>query len=317
MALERRALIIGLLISAAGAVCFSTKAILVKLAYRDTQVDAISLLALRMLFALPFFAFSALQIFFRRDQKPLSVRQVAWMAITGCLGYYISSLLDFAGLQYVSAALERLVLFIYPTLVLLMGAAWFRQKISKVQWIAVGLTYFGIILAFLGEWEAGNPETTLGVALVFGCAVTYGSYIVISSRLIAVAGSMRFNSYSMVAASFGVLLHHMLSGAPSLVGLTPTVYGYGFLMAVISTVIPSYLVAESIRRIGPGNTAIVASVGPVATLAMAWLLLDERISVWQLAGTCCILGGIQLIARFERTRSDQIASPSEKLAQKK
>ena len=298
-----RAAIIGLLISAAGAVCFSTKAILVKLAYRDTQVDAVSLLALRMVFALPFFAFSAFRIFLRRNERQLNSRDILWIAFTGCLGYYISSLLDFAGLQYVSAALERLVLFIYPTLVLIMGAAWFKHRITRVQWAAVALTYFGILLAFLGEWKEGSPETTTGVLLVFGCALTYGSYIVISSRLINVAGSTRFNSYSMVFASLGVLLHHLFSGAPSLMGLEPAVYGYGFLMGVISTVIPSYLVAESIKRIGPGNTAIVASIGPVATLFMAWFFLNESISLWQLAGTGCILGGIQLIARFGPNRS--------------
>jgi len=286
-----------MLISAFGALCFSTKAVLVKLAYRDYPTNALELLALRMLFSLPFFAVAAIRISLRQE---LPKSKVQWLAIvgTGLLGYHISSLLDFAGLQHISAGLERLVLFSYPTMVLLMSAFFLHEKVSGRQWLAVVVSYIGISLAFLGEYQSVEIQTDLllGVALVFGCAITYGSYILIGSRIISKTGSSVFNSFSMLAACFGVLIHAGGVGSLPSADLPAGLWGYGLLMAVLSTVIPSYLISESLRRIGASNTAIIASIGPVSTIFMAWWLLDEQVTLLQLAGTAAILIGVWLIA---------------------
>jgi len=300
---ERSRFITGVVISVTGALCFSTKAVFVKLGYRDGGADPLSLLALRMLFSLPLFAAAAAVAWWRKPQRlPLTY----WMAVaaTGVLGYHISSLLDFAGLRHISAGLERLVLFTYPTIVLLLSAGLFHQQILPRQWLAVAISYAGIALAFVGEYASidrtGTGHLIEGVLLVFACAITYGSYIVASSRLIRNTGPALFNSVSMLAACFGVLLHQVLAGSASLVELPAAAWQYGFLMAVFSTVIPSYLIAESMRRIGGDNTAIIASIGPVSTIFMASWLLDEPVTAMQLLGTAAILAGIWLVARREQ-----------------
>lgn len=274
------------------------------MAYRDFHTDALTLLGLRMLFAIPFYLVPAIRLFFS-PSAPKSIGQWAAIGATGILGYHISSLLDFAGLQFISASLERLILFIYPTLVLLMSAVFLREKITARQWLAVAISYVGILLAFTSEYEAIESMDHLitGGLLVFGCALTYGSYILIGSRLIPKTGPAVFNSFSMVAACIGVLGHVVLSTDFTPASLPSGLLGYGLLMAILSTVIPSFLVAESIRRIGGENTAIVASIGPVSTIFLAWWLLNEPVTILQLTGTFTILGGVWLIAMKRKKRS--------------
>jgi drug/metabolite transporter (DMT)-like permease len=291
----------GILICLLGATCFSTKAIFVKLAYRDTDVDAVTLLALRMIFSLPFFVISAITASAKSSNVPFSGRQWFYVALIGCLGYYISSLLDFLGLQYVSAGIERLILFIYPTLVLLFSAMFFGDKIRKQQWLAVAVTYAGLLVAFVAEADfnaTGSDHFMLGALLIFICAVTYALYIVGSGRLIPQVGAAKFNSYAMSFACAAVLLHFWItSSGQSLLHHEPLVYVYSALMAVISTVIPSYLVSEGIKRIGSDNAAIVGSIGPVSTILQAWFFLGESVSVLQIFGTLLVLVGVLLIGK--------------------
>ncbi|MEJ7643208.1 MAG: DMT family transporter [Chryseolinea sp.] len=289
---------VGIAIGVLGAICFSTKAIFVKLAYREAQVDAVTLLALRMLFALPFFLFSA----FYASQKSSNVRftgkQWGMVALVGCLGYYISSLLDFIGLQYISAGIERLVLFIFPTLVLLMSSMFFKTKISRIQWLAVFISYAGLLIAFWGEAsiQVDGDDFYRGSLLIFACAITYALYIVGSGQLIPTLGAAKFNSYAMTFAAIAVMMHFLLTTETSLFHQMPIVYLYSFLMAVVSTVIPSYLIAESIRRVGSGNTAIVASVGPISTILQAYIFLQEPVHALQIAGTLFIIAGVLMIS---------------------
>jgi drug/metabolite transporter (DMT)-like permease len=283
-----------------GTVLFSVKAILVKLAYRDAQVDAVTLLALRMLFSAPFFLTTALFSSNKSSNVKFTGKQWIYIAIIGCLGYYISSLFDFIGLKYVSAGIERLILFTYPTMVLLMSAVIFKQKIKSVQWLAVAVTYVGLAIAFFGEAGLGSEKSSdflFGSLLIFLCAITYASYIVGSGRLIPQVGATKFNSYAMSFACAGVLLHFFLFGNASLLHQPLLVYVYSFLMAVFSTVIPSYLIAVAIKRVGSGNSAIVNSVGPVSTIFLAYIFLGESVSAWQLIGTALILVGVFIIAR--------------------
>lgn len=290
----------GVLICLLGAICFSTKAIQVKLAYRETSVDAVTLLALRMLFSLPFFVVSAFVSSRKADNVKFTVRQWLFIAFIGCLGYYISSLLDFLGLQYISAGIERLVLFIYPTLVLLMSAFIFKEKIKLKQWIAVLITYIGLLIAFVGEVTfQGTHDRNFyfGSVLIFGCAITYAMYIVGSGRIIPKVGAAKFNSYAMSFACVGVLIHFYTTSDESLIGLETDAYLYGLVMALLSTVIPSYLVAEGIKRIGSDNAAIVGSVGPVSTIIQAYIFLQEPVFALQIAGTILVLIGVLLIGK--------------------
>jgi len=290
----------GVIIALAGAVCFSTKAIFVKLAYRDTAIDAVTLLALRMLFSLPFFIISATVESRKETNIKFTVKQWLGVAVVGLLGYYVSSLLDFLGLQYISAGMERLILFIYPTLVLLMSAMFFRQQIKKYQWIALVLTYAGLALAFSSEvdWNASQHENFyLGAVLIFLCAITYALYIVGSGRLIPLVGAAKFNSYAMTFASAGVLIHYAFVSHTSLFNLPPLVYFYSFMMAIVGTVVPSYLVTEGIKRIGSDNAAIVGSIGPMSTILQAYIFLHEPVFAMQIIGTLMILVGILLIGK--------------------
>ena len=290
----------GILIALCGAVLFSTKAIFVKVAYRDTPVDALTLLALRMFFSVPFFLGAAAFSF----NKTANVKFTGWqwfcVGAIGCLGYYVSSFLDFVGLKYVSAGIERLILFIYPTITLLMSAIIFNVKIKPLQWLALVITYFGLAIAFFGEVDFSSPQNKnfiFGSILIFICAFTYAGYIVGSGKLIPKVGASKFNSYAMSFACLGVLTHFFLLSDVSMFHLSATVYAYSFLMAIFATVIPSYLVTAAINRIGSDNAAIVGSVGPVSTILMAHIFLSEAITVWQLTGTACILVGVLIIGR--------------------
>src|SRR5690606_7132915 len=224
-----------------------------------------------------------------------------WLAVAfiGCIGYYVSSLLDFLGLQYVSAGIERLILFIYPTLVLLMSSLIFKVQIKKYQWIAIAITYAGLLIAFWGEatFDTSNPDFYKGAILIFICAITYAVYIVGSGRIIPHVGASKFNSYAMTFACLGVLIHFWLVSDTSLFNYEIEVYYYSIAMAILSTVVPSYLVTQGIKRIGSDNAAIIGSIGPVSTIIQAYIFLHEPILVLQLAGTALILIGVLMIGR--------------------
>jgi drug/metabolite transporter (DMT)-like permease len=287
----------GIFISMAGAICFSTKAVVVKLAYLEFPVDAITLLAIRMLFSLPFFLISAMVTSNKKENIRFTKRQWFDIAVLGCFGYYISSLLDFEGLKFVSAGIERLILFIYPTFVLLISVVWLKRKARPVEWIAVLITYAGLFIAFMSEARfQDSPDFYFGSMLILICAVTYAIYIAGSGALIPAVGAIKFNSYAMSFAAAAVLTHFMITSTQSVIGLPVAVYVYGFIMAVVSTVIPSYLVAISIKRLGSNTTAVIASIGPVSTILQASLLLGESVSVLEIAGTGFILLGILVIS---------------------
>jgi len=287
-----------ILISVLGAICFSTKAILVKLAYRDSSVDTVSLLALRMLFSLPFFAVTAAFSSGKQSNVKFTTRQWLLVALVGCLGYYVSSYLDFLGLLFVSAGIERLILFIYPTFVVLISFLIFKVAVTSRQKWALVITYAGLFIAFVSEARINTtmPSFYFGAQCILLCALTYAIYIVGSGRLIPAIGSVKFNSYAMSFACIAVLLHFFLTNDHSLLDWPMIVYGYALAMALISTVIPSYLVSISLNRLGSNNTAIIASIGPVSTILQAAWFLDETTSIFQWIGTVFILSGILMIS---------------------
>lgn len=289
----------GFLLALLGSLLFSTKAIFVKLAFAGTSVDALSLLAVRMICALPFYLAAAFWINNSEGSQPLTGRQWRIVLVLGLFGYYLSSLFDFMGLQYISAGLERLILFLYPTFSLLINSIVFKQKILLRQWMAVALTYAGIILAFFGELEldSANPNFFLGSGLVFLCAITYAIYISGSGRIIPQVGANRFTSYAMLAATGGILLHYVIGGNYTALGQGMSLWIYGPALAIIATVIPSYLISAGMKKIGSSNVAIISSIGPVSTIVQAHYFLGEPIFWQQIAGTGLVLTGILLLSK--------------------
>ncbi len=294
----RKNLIIGFLVTFIGAVLFSTKAIIVKKAFADIKIDALTLLTLRMIFSLPFYIIAALFIHQKKDKAHLTQTQWFQVIALGLFGYYMSSFLDFVGLQYVSAGLERLILFLYPSFVVLINTFYFRQKITRIQQWALMLTYTGIGLAYIGEFNAdfNNGMFLWGSFLIFLCAVTFAVYIVGSGKLIPVIGATRFTAYAMLSSTAGVLIHFTLKHNGQLSHLNAADnWKYGILLAVIATVIPSFMISSGLKRIGSNNVAIISSIGPVSTIIQAHLILGERILISQVIGTILVIAGVLLI----------------------
>lgn len=304
----------GFLISFSGAIIFSTKAILVKLALRHEHTDGLTLLMLRMLLAFPFYVGAAVWNSRKAGNVPMTRRQWGYVILLGLLGYYLSSFFDFIGLQYISAGLERLILFLYPSFSVLINAAVFKQKMSRAQLGALALTYVGIGIAYFGELkiDTGNPNFYWGSFLIFLCAITYACYLSGTGRMVGVVGASKFTTYSMLSATAAVLLHYFLrdmvqvrhlagtGGSGWSVGLALPEIGrglwtYGFLLALVATVIPSFMLSAGMKIIGPNNAAIVTSVGPVSTILQAHFLLGDPIFAEQVIGTVLVIIGVLII----------------------
>jgi drug/metabolite transporter (DMT)-like permease len=299
MGLQKHSIsLLGFSLTLLGALLFSTKAIIVKKAFFATQVDAVSLLALRMVCAMPFY-FIAVWIAGRKENVQPLTRKQWWQVLgLGLTGYYCSSLFDFIGLQYISAGLERLILFLYPTFAVLINTFLFRQTISRLQWVALLLTYIGIAWAYWGELrlDTGNPQFYWGSFCVLVCAVTYAIYIVGSGRLIPQTGATRFTAYAMLAATSGVLAHFALRGQYGAMQASASLWGYGLLLGVVATVVPSFLISGGLKRIGSNNVAIISAVGPVSTILQAHFILGEPIFAAQVGGTVLVIVGVLLTA---------------------
>jgi drug/metabolite transporter (DMT)-like permease len=290
--------ILGFSIAFIGAVLFSTKAIMVKLAFAEIKVDALSLLTLRVIFSLPFYVIAAFWVNNQQDDVTLSKKQWLQIGLLGIFGYYLSSLFDFVGLQYISAGLERLILFLYPTFVVFINAVVYKQAINRNQRIALILTYLGIALAYFGELsvDTSNPNFYWGSFLIFVCAITYAIYIVGSGRLIPQIGAQKFTAYAMLAATGGIFLHFLLRGEFDALTRNDGLWWYGILLAIVATVIPTFMLSSALKRIGSNNVAIISSVGPVSTIVQADYFLGERMFGAQLAGTILVVAGVLMLS---------------------
>ena len=279
----------------ASSIGFSGKTIIIKLAYQY-DVDVITLLALRMLFALPFFLVMAWWA--GAVAAPMARRDWILIVALGFTGYYAGSYLDFAGLQYITAGLGRLILYLYPTLVLLLSALFLKQPIRARHLASLALSYLGIALVFQHEASFGDnlPLTLLGAALVFAGAVTYAIYLIGGTRIVQQLGSMRFTAYASLSASCFVIAHFMITHGPARLAVAHQVYWLTLLMAIVSTVLPLWLMAEGLRRIGANQAALVACIGPISTIALAHFFLGEPVTVYQMAGAALVLGGVMIIS---------------------
>jgi len=310
---ERKAHLVGALLVLAAALCFSTKAILIKLAYLAAPgVDAITILATRMAFSLPFFVAAALWSVRRGGTGPkVGGRDIAAVAALGVLGYYTASLLDTEGLKHLSASTERLILFVYPTLVVLIGAVFLGERVRPSVAVALAATYAGVALAVGAGPEAaraavpdmvgdGAGELALGAALVFGAALTFAVFMVTGVPVLRRVGAVRFSAWSMCAAAFAAALHFAAAHGVDFGGMNAHALALCLAMGVVATVLPAFLMAEGMRRIGAGRAALLGTVGPVATIGMDHAVLGQAITAPQAAGTALVLLGVVAVSAGRR-----------------
>lgn len=295
---------LGFWLAVGAAFGFSAKAVFVKLAYLVpvateglSHVDAVTLLALRMLFAAPAFGIAAIRT---RSSGALSGRQ--WLALVGVglAGYYGASILDFWGLMYISAGLERLILYTYPSLTLLLGIALFGKRLGKREVAALLLTYVGIAAAFAHDLNLAEDSRNvwIGAGLVFASSLSYAVYLAGGGELIVRLGSGRFTALAMAVATGATLLHYLIARPWAEVFQQPwPIYSLAAGMAFFSTVIPVFMQSAAIKQVGAGRASMIGMLGPMATLLLSWLLLDEAVTLWQLGGALLVIAGVVLISR--------------------
>lgn len=296
--MPQRQLLTGLLLAGAGAIAFSCKAIIVKLAYRY-DVDAVTTIMYRMLFALPLFLM--LSWWAGRDKPALSARD--WRALSGLgfCGYYLASFLDFAGLQYISANLERLILYLNPTIVLLAGSLLFKTSVSRRQWLALCTSYAGVLLVFGHDLQAG-PEVARGTLLVFGSAISYAMYLVYSGETVRRLGALRVTGVATSIACFLCIAQFFILKRPSAMIVAPEVLWLSVANAVFCTFVPVLMTMMALERIGAGLTAQIGMIGPVSTIILSVLVLGEPFNAWIGAGSALVLTGVWVLARRPTVR---------------
>ena len=297
----------GLLLAIVGSIAFSGKAIIVKLAYRY-GVDAVTLIMYRMLFALPIFAVMAW--WSSRGQEALTRND--WLGVLGLgfTGYYLASYLDFAGLAYISAALERLILYLNPTLVLILGWLLYKKKMSSKQIGAMALSYAGILLVFGHELSIqsvstlANSNTAWGALLVLGSAVSYAIYLSYSGEMVKRLGSLRLVGLATTVACLLCIAQFVILRPLSAMAVAPQVIWLSILNATLCTALPVLAVMMAIERIGAPLTAQTGMIGPVSTILMGVLILGEPLNTWIIAGTVLVLAGVYMVSRSRPMASD-------------
>jgi len=287
---------LGVILGICSAACFSTKAIMVKFAYQY-GADTVFILFLRYFFSFPIYIFLA-YYYSKQATTSISKKQWVWILFLGFIGYYVSSLFDFIGLKYISASLERLILFIYPTLIVVLNTILFGSKLQRKDYLALMLTYLGIFFIYLGNTESNTENLIKGSILVFACAVTYAFYIVGSGKLIPVIGSQRYTAYAMIVSCISVMIHQgVVNGIPDFSAASVPVLWIGLAMAIIATIIPSLTLAQSIKLIGTDKSSIIATLGPVFTIALANIFLHEPFTIRQAIGTLFIISGVWIVGK--------------------
>jgi drug/metabolite transporter (DMT)-like permease len=286
----------GVAFAICGVLAFSFRPILIKLSYAAHPVTPNTLLFLRMALSLPFFLVIA---WWLRHQAPALTRR-DWAAVAGLgfLGYYAASFLDFIGLQYVGAGVGRLILFLYPTMVLTLSFFFLHKHPTRREVIALAMSYAGIALVVSDQvGTSGEGKLVLlGVLLVFASAFCYAIYLVAGSQVVKRIGSMRFTAYSMAVATLPALVQFFALEPMSALELPANVWTYAIILATVSTVLPLFLQAEALRRIGATEFALVGAVSPVSVAVMSALGLGEPFGLPQVAGAVLVIGGVLLVS---------------------
>ena len=289
-----------MLLATLGAIAFSGKAIIVKLAYRY-GVDAVTLIMYRMLFALPIFALMAWWATYRQgDGGKAALTRKDWLGVLGLgfCGYYLSSFLDFAGLQYVTASLERLILYLNPTLVLLLGWIFYRKKIALIQVAAMAISYAGVMLVFSHEIKLQGADVALGALLVFASAVSYAFYLVYSGELVQRLGASRLVGLATMVACLCCILQFLVLRPLSAALVAPEVIWLSVLNATLCTAVPVLMVMMAVERIGAALAAQAGMVGPMSTILMGVLILGEPFNAWIVVGTALVMSGVFLVSKY-------------------
>jgi len=291
---------IGVALAVLAAFGFSFKAIFIKLAYAvplASPVDPVTLLSLRMTLSLPVFAWVGFRS--SRSAPPLTRRDWVMLLVLGLLGYYGASLFDFLGLQYISAGLERLILFTYPTLTILIGVLFMGKSLHRSELMALLLSYAGIGLAFAHDLEfSGDTRNVIvGAVFVFASSLTYALYLSGSAPMIKRLGAMRFTALVMIVATFAAQVHFLVRLPLTAYLLPLRTCAYVVAIVAFSTVLPMFMQSASIARIGPARSVLIGTIGPVLTIFFGWWILDEPASAAQVGGTLLVLTGVLLVTR--------------------
>lgn len=302
----RRGFSTPIVLAALGAVLFSAKAILVKLCYQH-GADAETVLALRMVFSLPFFWGAVWWYTASRNPAPIQRKDLLTMLALGFVGYYLSSYLDFLGLQYITVGLERIILYLNPTLVLVISAVAFKRRIDARQWVAMAIAYAGVALVFLHDVRIDGQRTYLGGSLVFLCALTYAIYLIFAGEIVRRVGSIRVVAYASASSTFFCVLQALLVNPQGLVTQGVDVYALSLLNAGLCTFAPMLLIMAAVNRIGPALTAQAGVVGPVAMVFLGWYYLGEEISALQVAGVVVVLASMGVLLTVARPPQNPLA----------
>jgi drug/metabolite transporter (DMT)-like permease len=288
----------GYIFAAAGAALFSTKAIFIKLAYRE-EVNAALMLALRMAFSLPFFIGVGVYAVSKIRQQATALPEgTVWRnaILVGFIGYYLSALLDFEGLVYISAQLERLVLFTYPLFVMFLGALFFGQRIRAIGLIAAAVTYSGLMLVFLVDLPEGGHNTVIGTALVLACAVTFALYQLLAKNIISAMGSLIFTSVAMTSSAIACIIHYTVVSRSFDFSASPRFLAYAAGTALFATVLPSFLINAGLSRISAQATSMISTFSPILTIALAVAVLGEPFTLADAIGSALVIAGVLLYA---------------------
>jgi len=285
----------GIALAVGGVFFFSLRPIFIKLAYAYVT-DPVTLLALRMVFSVPFFIGAALWVRSGAGHRPLAGRELAAVAGLGILSYYGASFLDFLALQYIPAGLGRLLQFTYPTIVVILSAVLLAKRVTGREVAALALTYAGLALVFARSLGGEHGNFWLGAALAFSASICYALYLVAGTEVIHRVGSVRFTAYAMSAASAACIAQFLLLRPVSALDLPVPVYGYAIAMAVVSTAVPVFMTSEALRRVGANTVAIIGALGPVTTIVFGWLGLEETMTLIQIAGSALVLVGVVVIS---------------------
>ena len=286
----------GIAFAVAGTLAFSLRPILIKLSYAAATVSPVTLLFLRMVLSLPFFV--AVGWWLRNQEPRLKRRDWAAVAGLGFIGYYGASFLDFIGLQYVGAGVGRLILFLYPTLVLLISLFFLHKKPTRRQIGALFLTYAGMALVVSRQVHGGAEGRlfAFGAALVFASALLYAIYLVAGGELIKLVGSMRFTAYSMMVATLPAVVQFFILEPTSALQLPASIWIYSIILATFSTVFPLFLQAEALRRIGATEFGLIGALGPVSVAVTSAIGLDEPFTWVQAVGGALVIVGVLLVS---------------------
>lgn len=302
----------GIVLAAIGAVLFSSKAIVIKLAY-PYGPTAETLLGLRMAFAFPFFLL-ALRWFEKKPKPVMRLKDWLQISLLGAIGYYLASYLDFLGLQYITVGLERVILYLNPAIVLLLSAIFLRKRITPLQFAAMVIAYIGVVFVYWHDLSVSSDGLLMGTLLVFGSAISYAVYLVMAGEMVERMGSIRLVVYASTASAVCCVIQALLVDPPAMFNQPTEVYGLSLINATLCTVVPMTAVMMAIKRLGSNIASQAGAIGPVATIFLGWFFLGEQITWLQIIGTAIVVAGIWLLVQAGQTST---TLPNEKASASK